>query len=253
MRILILGGTREARELADIASGERGYEIVSSLAGRVRAPVLPVGAVRVGGFGGVAGLRKWLADNGIDAVVDATHPFAGGITANAAQAAADTGLPVLHVRRPGWREEPGDRWIRVPDLAGAAEAVTGLGDRVFLTIGRQGVAAFADLPQWFLIRAIDPPEGAMPARHELLLARGPFALDDEIALLRAHRIDAMVTKDSGGALTEAKLAAARVLAIPVVVIERPALPAGARRVETVAAAWDWLRRLGSGESAGGLE
>lgn len=250
---MILGGTREARELADIASGERGYEIVSSLAGRVREPVLPVGRVRVGGFGGVDGLREWLGENGIDAVVDATHPFAGGITANAALAAADAGLPVLHVRRPGWREEPGDSWIRVPDLKTAAEAVAGLGDRVFLTIGRQGVAAFAEAGQWFLIRAIDPPEGAVPARHELLLARGPFALADEIALLRAHRIDVMVTKDSGGALTGAKLTAARSLGIAVVVIDRPALPEGAHQVETVAAAWDWLRQLGSGESAGGFE
>ncbi|MET9487066.1 cobalt-precorrin-6A reductase [Nocardia sp. NPDC006630] len=242
LKILILGGTREAREIADIASGERGLEIVSSLAGRVREPVLPVGAVRVGGFGGADGLRKWLADNGIGAVIDATHPFAGGITANAAWAAAESGLPVLHVRRPGWSEQAGDRWIRVPDLAAAAETVAGLGERVFLTIGRQGVAAFAGSEQWFLIRAIDPPEGAVPERHEVLLARGPFSVADETALLAAQRIDVLVTKDSGGALTEAKLAAARALALPVVMIDRPSLPAGAVQVETVAAARDWLRQ-----------
>ncbi|MFB8000941.1 cobalt-precorrin-6A reductase [Nocardia sp. NPDC056000] len=253
MKTLILGGTREARELAAIASGERGFDIVSSLAGRVREPVLPVGAVRVGGFGGVDGLREWLADNGIDAIVDATHPFAGGITANAAQAAADVGLPVLHVRRPGWREEAGDRWIRIPDVSAAAEAVAGLGDRVFLTIGRQGVAAFAESAQWFLIRAIDPPDGAMPVRHELLLARGPFSVEDETALLADRRIEVTVTKDSGGALTEAKLTAARALGIPVLMIDRPPLPAGARRVETVAAAWEWLRQAGSGQSAGRVE
>ncbi|MGW4247554.1 cobalt-precorrin-6A reductase [Nocardia sp. NPDC004722] len=241
MKTLILGGTREARELADIASGERGFEIVSSLAGRVREPVLPVGEVRVGGFGGVDGLREWLVENGIQVVVDATHPFAGGITANAAAAAASLGLPVLHVRRPGWRERDGDSWIRVPDLGAAAEALAGLGDHVFLTIGRQGVAAFADSDAWFLIRAIDPPEGALPKRHELLLARGPFSVADETALLRERRIDVMVTKDSGGALTEAKLTAARALGIPVVMSNRPELPDGAHQVETVAAAWDWLR------------
>ncbi|MFF0610680.1 cobalt-precorrin-6A reductase [Nocardia tengchongensis] len=241
MKTLILGGTREARELADIVSGERGFEIVSSLAGRVRAPVLPVGEVRVGGFGGAEGLREWLAGNGIEAVVDATHPFAGGITANAAAAAAALGLPVLHVRRPGWLERDGDRWVRVPDLALAAEAAAALGKRVFLTIGRQGVAAFANSEGWFLIRAIDPPEGAVPPQHELLLARGPFSVDEEIALLVERRIDVLVTKDSGGALTEAKLTAARELGLAVVMIDRPPLPAGAEQVETVAAAWDWLR------------
>ncbi|MGV9664049.1 cobalt-precorrin-6A reductase [Nocardia niigatensis] len=247
MRTLILGGTREARELADVASGERGFEIVSSLAGRVREPVLPVGEVRLGGFGGIDGLREWLRDNGIEAVVDATHPFAGGITANAAAAAGAVGLPVLHVRRPGWTERPGDRWMRVPDLALAAEAAAALGKRVFLSIGRQGVAAFAHSDAWFLIRAIDPPDGAVPVNHELLLARGPFGVDEEIALLTGRDIDVVVTKDSGGTLTEAKLTAARALGIPVVMIDRPALPEGAERVETVAAAWDWLRaRRGAG-------
>ncbi|WP_036552829.1 cobalt-precorrin-6A reductase [Nocardia seriolae] len=241
MKTLILGGTREARELADIASGARGFEIVSSLAGRVREPLLPVGEVRVGGFGGFEGLREWLADNGIEAVVDATHPFAGGMTANAAAAAASLRLPILHLRRPGWTEREGDRWIRVPDLESAAKTTAGLGDRVFLTIGRQGVGAFADSAACFLIRAIDPPEGAVPPRHELLLARGPFSVADETALLTGRRIEVVVTKDSGGALTEAKLTAARALGLPVVMIDRPPLPAGAEQAESVAAAWDWLR------------
>lgn len=207
----------------------------------MREPVLPVGEVRIGGFGGVSGLRDWLADNGIDVVIDATHPFAGGISANAAAAAARAGLPVLHVRRPGWTEQTGDRWIRVPDLAAAAERLAGLGDRVFLTIGRQGVAAFAASDAWFLIRAIDPPVGAMPAQAELLLARGPFSVAEESALLAARRIDVLVTKDSGGALTEAKLTAARALALPVVMIDRPPLPEGAEVVDSVAAAMIWLR------------
>ncbi|WP_094027432.1 cobalt-precorrin-6A reductase [Nocardia cerradoensis] len=240
MKVLILGGTREARQLADIASGERGFDIVSSLAGRVREPVLPAGAVRIGGFGGAEGLRKWLADNAIDAIVDATHPFAGTISAHAAAAARAAGVPIVHLRRPGWSEQPGDRWSRVPDLAAAARAVAAF-DRVFLTVGRQGVAAFAELGEpWFLIRAIDPPTGPVPPQHLLFLARGPFTVAQEVDLLREHRIAAMVTKDSGGELTAAKLTAARTCGIPVVVVDRPPVPEGVECVESVAAAWEWL-------------
>ncbi|AHH18210.1 precorrin-6A reductase [Nocardia nova SH22a] len=241
MKVLILGGTREARELAGLATGEPGFEVVSSLAGRVRDPVLPVGEVRIGGFGGTEGLRKWLSGNDIDLVVDATHPFAGTMSAHAAQAAGSTGVPLLHVRRPGWSEQPGDRWLRVPDLPAAVRAVADY-ERVFLTIGRQGVAQFAGLTRpWFLIRAIDPPAGPVPAHHLLLLARGPFTVETELELLREHRIDALVTKDSGGALTEAKLTATRRLDIPVIVIDRPPIPAGADHAETVAAAWKWVQ------------
>ncbi|MGW5730044.1 cobalt-precorrin-6A reductase [Nocardia beijingensis] len=240
--MLILGGTREARELAHIASGERGFEIVSSLAGRVRAPLLPEGDVRIGGFGGAEGLRAWLAANDVAAMVDATHPFAATISANAAEAARVSGVPLVHLRRPRWVEQTGDRWTRVPDLPAAAARVAALGERVFLTIGRQGVDAFAGLArQWFLIRAIDPPEGALPERHELLLARGPFALEDEARLLAEHRIDVLVTKDSGGEQTEAKLTAARAAGIPVVVVDRPPLPKDARIVASAAQALDWLR------------
>jgi precorrin-6A/cobalt-precorrin-6A reductase len=223
-------------------TGERGFDIVSSLAGRVRDPVLPSGPVRIGGFGGAEGLRTWLADNKIDVLVDATHPFAGTMSAHAAAAASELGLPLLHVRRGGWREELGDRWRRVADLASAADAVAEQAQRVFLTIGRQGVAEFAHVTDaWFLIRAIDPPTGALPPRHELLLARGPFALEAEIRLMSDRRIDVLVTKDSGGELTAAKLAAARARGIPVVMIDRPPLPPGAFWVETAAAASNWLR------------
>ncbi|GAA5078718.1 cobalt-precorrin-6A reductase [Nocardia iowensis] len=209
---------------------------------------MPVGAVRVGGFGGVDGLREWLRTNEIGALVDATHPFAGVISANAAAAATDLGLPLVHVRRPGWSAQPGDRWIRVPDLAAAAKSVGELGERVFLTIGRQGVGAFAGLTRpWFLIRAIDPPEGALPANHELLLARGPFTLEDESRLLADKRIDVLVTKDSGGDQTDAKLIAARSAGIPVVMIDRPPLPDAAVVMETVAQAWDWLRERSAAE------
>nr|WP_329416210.1 cobalt-precorrin-6A reductase [Nocardia vinacea] len=241
-----MGGTREAREIAHIASGERGFDIVSSLAGRVRDPLLPEGPVRIGGFGGVEGLRKWLANNEIAVVIDATHPFAGTISANAAGAATDLGLPLLHVRRPGWSQQPGDRWIRVPDLDAAAQAISELGERIFLTIGRQGVAAFAGLTdRWFLIRAIDPPTGSLPPHHEVLLARGPFSPADEQRLLTQHRIDALVTKDSGGDQTAAKLDAARSAGLPVVVVDRPELPPGAVVVESVDAAWKWLREIAS--------
>ncbi len=205
--------------------------------------MLPAGAVRVGGFGGVEGLRDWLSDNDIDAVVDATHPFAGVMSAHAAAAGTSLGIPVLHLRRPGWREGPGDRWIRVPDTAAAARTVAGLGDRVFLSIGRQGVSAFAHLDrQWFLIRAIDPPTGGLPPAHEIVLARGPFTIADETRLLIDRRIETLVTKDSGGESTAAKLAAARARALPVVVIDRPPLPPGATTVDTAGAAREWLRR-----------
>ncbi|WP_067895905.1 cobalt-precorrin-6A reductase [Nocardia vaccinii] len=247
LRVLILGGTREARKLAEMVSGESGFQVVSSLAGRVRRPVLPVGEVRVGGFGGVDGLRDWISDNEIHALIDATHPFAGVISAHAAAAAAALDLPVLHVRRPGWRERPGDRWIRVPDVASAVDTVAELGSRIFLTIGRQEAGAFAGpTTRWFLIRSIDPPTAPLPPNHELLLARGPFAVEDEIRLLTEHRIDVLVTKDSGGELTVAKLLAARTCGIPVVMIDRPPLPAGARVAESVAAAWEWLRALSCG-------
>ncbi|MEU4431411.1 cobalt-precorrin-6A reductase [Nocardia rhamnosiphila] len=245
MRILLLGGTGEARELARLLTGEREHEIVSSLAGRVSEPIRPAGEVRIGGFGGAEGLCEWLADNRTELVVDATHPFAEKITANAAQATARLGLPMIRLSRPGWTAGPGDRWYRVPDPAAAADTAAGLGDRILLTIGRQGVAAFAGHARpWFLIRAIDPPTGELPARHEILLARGPFTVAEESELLARHRIDVVVTKDSGGTATAAKLTAARAAGLPVVVVDRPPVPSGVTVVATVGearevlSAWD---------------
>ncbi|MEV4155241.1 cobalt-precorrin-6A reductase [Nocardia salmonicida] len=242
MRVLILGGTGEARELARRASGERGLDIVSSLAGRVANPRLPVGAVRVGGFGGVEGLRTWLRENAIDAVVDATHPFAAKVSAHAAAAAADLDIPALHLRRPEWVQRRGDLWTRVPDLAAAAAALTPRDEQVLLTIGRQGVGAFVGCTgHGFVIRSIDAPAVPLPPRSKLLLARGPFTFDEELVLMSRHRIDVLVTKNSGGEQTEAKIFAARTAGLPVIMVDRPPLPSGAVTVAEVGDAVEWLR------------
>ena len=240
MRILVLGGTGEARALA--ARLHPGTDIISSLAGRVPDPALPVGPVRIGGFGGVAGLRQWLRDNDITAVVDATHPFAATMTAHAAQASADLTLPHLVLARPAWN--PGNASVVGSDTE-AADTVARHGySRVFLTTGRSGVAPFTDSDAWFLIRVVTPPDpGLLPRHHEVLLSRGPYAYDDEYTLLRDNRIDVLVTKNSGVELTATKLDAADKLGVAVVMIERPPLPAGVRMVSSVDEAVDWVRRL----------
>jgi precorrin-6A/cobalt-precorrin-6A reductase len=245
MRVLLLGGTAEARALA--ARLHPRVEVISSLAGRVPDPALPAGAVRVGGFGGVAGLREWLVDNGIAAVVDATHPFAAGITANAATACAGLGLPHLVLHRPPW---DADGALQVSSDAEAAEWVADKGfSRIFLTTGRSGVAAFRDSPSWFLIRVVTAPDAAsLPRDHELVLSRGPYRYDDERALMRRHGIEVVVTKNSGGSMTRAKLQAAQSLGIDVVMIDRPALPNAVHTVGTVDQAAAWVLSRGSGEA-----
>ncbi len=237
--MLILGGTGEARELA-AALLELSHDVTSSLAGRVREPRLPVGRVRIGGFGGVAGLAAALPE--FDCVVDATHPFAARITSHAVAACGDVGTPLLLVRRPGWREAPGDDWRRTAGIDAAAQAVSALPDGcVFLTTGRRDLAAFsADERHEFLVRSVDEPAGALPARANLILARGPYTVGGEASLMRQYRVIALVTKDSGGEMTRAKLLAARARAIPVIMIDRPALPSGVPTVETVTAARDWV-------------
>ncbi|RAY16883.1 cobalt-precorrin-6A reductase [Actinomadura craniellae] len=249
MRVLLLGGTGEARRLAALLAGRPDVEVTSSLAGRVGDPVLPAGRTRVGGFGGPAGLAAWLARERVTAVIDATHPFAAGITASAAAACARLGVPLLLLRRPGWTAGPGDDWRRVPSLAAAAADLPG--ERVFLTTGRTGLGAFAaDAGRWFLVRSIEPPAPPMPPRMRVLLARGPFDVEGEVALMREHAIDVLVTKDSGGAMTAAKLAAARRLRLPVVMVDRPPVP-GVPAVATVEEAVAWLDQRpvmpGSGE------
>ncbi|MEU6735731.1 cobalt-precorrin-6A reductase [Streptomyces physcomitrii] len=243
MHVLILGGTTEARRLAERLHGEPGRRVTSSLAGRVASPRLPPGEVRVGGFGGAAGLAGWLCAHRVDLLIDATHPFARTMSFHAAAAAATAHVPLLALRRPGWVAGPGDDWRPVPSLAAAAELLgEGLGSRVFLTTGRMGLAAFAPLAStWFLLRSVDAPEPPLPPRAEVLLDRGPFSLDGERALLRRHRIDALVTKDSGGAATAPKLTAAREAGIPVVLVRRPPVPEGVPVVPGVAEAVEWVR------------
>ncbi|MET0896813.1 MAG: cobalt-precorrin-6A reductase [Mycobacterium sp.] len=238
MAVLLLGGTGEARALA--ARVHPGIAIVSSLAGRVPDPALPVGPVRIGGFGGADGLRQWLQDNRIDAVIDATHPYAATITATAALVCRELGLPHLLLARPGW--PAGDATL-VPTDREAAHYIDQQGfSRIFLTTGRSGTTAFVGSRAWFLIRAVTAPESAtLPADHRLLLSRGPYTFDGEAALLSEHHIDVLVTKNSGGAMTRPKLDAAAALGVPVVMIDRPALPEGVRSVGTVDEAEAWLR------------
>ncbi|AIJ15213.1 cobalt-precorrin-6A reductase [Streptomyces violaceoruber] len=243
MHVLILGGTTEARRLAELlAAGQpAGPRVTTSLAGRVSAPRTPPGEVRVGGFGGAEGLAAWLREHAVGLLVDATHPFAGTITRNAAHAAATAGVPLLVLRRPGWRPVEGDVWHEAGSLAEAAALLPALGRRVFLTTGRTGLAVFAPLADpWFLVRSVDAPEGPRPPRTEVLLDRGPFTLDGERELLRRHRIDVLVTKDSGGAATAPKLTAAREAGLPVVVVRRPPVPEGVRVVAEPGQAARWV-------------
>ena len=243
VRVLLLGGTTEARHLAAALGGDPRMRVVSSLAGRVRAPRLPEGEVRVGGFGGVEGLACWLRAERIDAVVDATHAFARQITSAAALACSEVGVPLLVLRRPEWAPGPDDDWRLVRSLPAAAALLPELGERVFLTTGRQGVAAFAALDRlWFLVRSVEPPAPPLPARTQVLLGRGPFTVAGELALLRAHRIDVLVAKNSGGVMTSAKLNAARRLGLPVVMVSRPPEP-GAPGATTAAEAQQWVQAL----------
>jgi precorrin-6A/cobalt-precorrin-6A reductase len=237
-QVLVLGGTGEARRLAE-ALVARGTGVLSSLAGRTAAPVLPPGEVRIGGFGGAEGLAAWLRANPVRAAVDATHPFAAAITTHAARAAAATGTPLLRLQRPGWTAQPGDDWRWVDSLEQAADAVAGFG-HVFLTTGRTGLGAFAGLAQEVLVRSVDPPEPPLPPRTTVVLERGPFTVEEELALMRGHGVDVVVTKDSGGHLTEAKLVAARRLGLPVVLVRRPPLPPGVPTVATVEEALAWV-------------
>lgn len=244
VHLLVLGGTGEARRVADLLRDTPALRVSSSLAGRVGVPARVGTPVRVGGFGGVEGLCAWLRAEDVGAVLDATHPFAAGMTANAAAAAARLGLPLLVLRRPGWAARATPRWRWVGSSAEAARVLPALGSRVFLSTGRGELAAFAHLRDlWFLARSVEPPAGPVPPHLHVLLDRGPFTVAAETALLREHRIDVLVTKDSGGDATAAKLVAAAALDVPVVIRSRPPLPAGVDSVATVEDAVRWALAL----------
>jgi precorrin-6A/cobalt-precorrin-6A reductase len=242
-RVLILGGTGDAVQLAAQVAALPGVEVITSLAGRIRQPSTPAGSMRIGGFGGAAGLVDYVREQGIDLLIDATHPFAHHMSRNATTAAQTCGLPHLMLVRPQWEAVAGDRWIAVESIAAAVAVVPGVAQRVFLTIGRQELAAFASLHHlWFLMRMIDPPEPDTPVPPgTLILERGPFALTDERELLKKYDIGAIVSKNSGGAATYAKILAARELGVPVVMIQRPPLPAG-EQVAAVGQAVAWVTK-----------
>ncbi|TIL67976.1 cobalt-precorrin-6A reductase [Mesorhizobium sp.] len=243
-RILILGGTTEARQLAEKLAARADIALTLSLAGRTENPVAQGVPTRVGGFGGADGLAAYLRKTRIELLVDATHPYAAQISANAAEAAANTGVPIVALRRPGWEPAERDRWKLVDSVASAVTALASAPRRVFLALGRQEVAAFEAAPQHhYLIRSVDPVEPRLAVPDAAyLLARGPFREADEHALLLEHRIDVVVSKNSGGEATYGKIAAARGLGIEVVMIRRPALPdvASAETVEALAAMVDHL-------------
>jgi precorrin-6A/cobalt-precorrin-6A reductase len=247
-RVLVLGGTGDAVSLATQASKIPGIEVISSLAGRTQNPIssgaVRIGAVRIGGFGGAAGLANYLRDRPIHLLIDATHPFAAQITHNAAIAAAEVGIPFLMLNRPAWEKMPGDRWIKVPDHATAATVLPA--QRIFLTIGRQELSAYAHCDHWFLMRMIDPPAPNMAVPNgEILLKRGAFDVGDEKKILRNYDIGAIVSKNSGGDATYAKIIAAREMDIPVVMVQRPAMPEG-DTVSSVEDAIRWVKITESG-------
>ena len=240
-RILILGGASEARALAARVAADPRLDGIISLAGRTESPAAHDLPMRVGGFGGVEGLTRYLIEERIARVVDATHPFAAQISANARAACEATHTPLLVLAREPWRPVIGDRWIDVADSAAAARALGAAPRRVFLSTGRQGVSAFRAAPQHdYLLRVIEPPrEEDLPPRCDVIFGRGPFARDDERELMQERRIDILVTKNSGGAAAYPKIEAARELRIPVVMIAPP--PGGdAKTVYTLDAVMAFL-------------
>ncbi|WP_174762979.1 cobalt-precorrin-6A reductase [Anabaena sp. UHCC 0187] len=241
LRVLILGGIGDAAELAAKVANIPGIETIASLAGRTREPATPVGNVRIGGFGGVAGLVSYLREMQIDILIDATHPFADQISANAAAATQEVGIPRLMVIRPPWEKLEDDHWLEVENNIAAATVLFNQSQRVFLTIGRQEIATFAHLSAiWFLMRMIDPPNTDVVVPPGLILCdRGPFSLEKEQEILLKYNIDTIVSKNSGGSATYPKIIAARKLGIKVVMVNRPPVPPG-EQVPDVESAVKWL-------------
>lgn len=240
MRVLILGGTTEANQLVARLSNDARFDAVLSYAGRTERPTPPPIPWRVGGFGGVDGLTNYLRDEKIARVVDATHPFAAQMSAHAIAACAIAHVPLLALERLPWQRIAGDRWIEVDDFAAAAQALGISPRRVFLGIGRMQLAPFASHPQHFyLVRLVDPPRAPLPLQAELIVARGPFDLAGDRAMLADHRIDIVVARDAGGDGAFAKIEAARELGLAVVMVRRPLIPAR-ETVETVGEVLRWL-------------
>lgn len=236
MRLLLLGGTSEARELASLLV-DAGVDVTSSLAGRVSEPRLPVGKVRIGGFGGVAGLRAALRD--YDLVVDATHPFALGMSANAENACLADAVALLRLERPGWPPDPAWTLVATHEEAAAAAAAF---ERPFLTVGRTELGRFVprldDLP--VVARVVDSPTIELPAPWRVLTSRGPYTLESELGLMREHRIDAVITKNSGGSYTWPKMEAATMLGVAVIVVQRPSTSAQVPTVHDATSALAWV-------------
>jgi len=241
MQILILGGTSEARQLCRALESRRSHHIIFSLAG-VTNSALPVPAeTRIGGFGGVAGLADYLRANRIDAVIDATHPFAAQMSRHAVEATRLCAIKLLRLARPAWQAPPGARWHHVSTIARVPAALGEMPRHVFLTTGRKDLAPFMMTPHRYLLRSIETPHLPLPPHTTLILARGPFSLDDEITLMKQHRIDCLVTKNAGSDATIAKLEAARLLGLEVIMVDRPALPP-AQECASVEAALDWVEQ-----------
>ncbi|MCA6121442.1 cobalt-precorrin-6A reductase [Bradyrhizobium sp. WSM 1704] len=240
MRALILGGTTDANQLA-AAIARAGIDAVYSYGGRTRAPAGQPLPTRIGGFGGIAGLVEYLRRERITHVIDATHPFAAEMSRNAVAACAQTGTPLLALERAAWIRTAGDNWIEVADVISAVAALPEHRANVFLAIGRQHVAPFGTRPQHaYTLRFVDPPDATLPLPEaDVIVSRGPFTLDDEVAMLRTRGIAWIVARNSGGTGARAKIDAARGLGIPVIMIDRPHLPERAR-VESVADVMQWL-------------
>lgn len=243
--VLVLGGTAEARDLAAHLEA-KGVPLTSSLAGRVSRPRLPVGPVRIGGFGGVDGLARWIREHEVTAVVDATHPFAATMGAHAAQACSTLGVPLLRLARPGWsRHRDAGTWTWADGHVAAREAADEVGGTPFVTTGRQTlhhhVQAWAD--RRVVVRLVEPPEEPLPAAWTVLRSRGPFDVAGEEALMREHGVSVLLTKDSGGRYTQAKLDAARHLEVPVIVVSRPSRALGVAEAADAVAAATWVETV----------
>lgn len=239
--VLILGGTADARALAAALAGR--HAVVTSLAGRTRAPDTLAGSVRVGGFGGADGLAAYLREARIDVLVDATHPFAQRISANARAACDATDTPRLMLVRPAWTLSADARVVRAATLTDAAAALPGLARRAFLTVGRDSLDAFAGVEGvWFLVRMLDAPSAPLAlADYAVVTGRPPFPEEAERALMREHAVDTLVAKNAGGAATEGKILAAAHLGLSILLIDRPPREPG-DIVETVGQAEDWIKR-----------